>query len=101
MGDEDRGDAEVLLELAQVEAHPLAEHGVEIRQWLVEKEHGGLDHERAGEGDPLTLPTAELTRQARLHARKPDHVEHPANPPRDLRARRSPPPKPERDIVEV
>ena len=100
MGDEDRGDAEALLELAQLEAHPLAEHGVEIRQRFVEKEHGGLNHERAGESDPLTLPTAELAGQARLHTREPDHVEHPANPPRDPRARRSPHPEPERDIVE-
>ncbi len=56
VGDEDRGDAEVAQDMAQLDLHGLAQLAVEGREGLVEKQEAGLDHHRAGHGDALLLP---------------------------------------------
>ena len=101
VGDEDGGDGEPLLELAQIEAHALAQDRVEIRQRLVEQQDRRLDHQRAGQGDPLALPPAELPGQPGLHTREPDQIEHPADAPADLGPRCAAHAQAERDIVET
>ena len=65
-------EAEALLELADVLAHPAAELGVEVRQRLVEAEHLGLEHERPGDGDPLLLAARELGGQPRVEPLEAD-----------------------------
>ena len=60
----DGGEAELALQLADLDPHLLAQLGVEVRQRLVEEEHVGPDRERAGERDALLLAARELARQA-------------------------------------
>ena len=61
----DGGEAELALQLADLDAHLLAQLGVEIGERLVEQQHVGPDRERARERDALLLPAGELARQAR------------------------------------
>ena len=52
-----------MLQLANLDADFLAQLRVQIRQWLVEQERIGLDHERSGQRHPLLLAARELARQ--------------------------------------
>ncbi|MNC87154.1 hypothetical protein D3C83_28560 [compost metagenome] len=56
MSDVDRGDAEFLLELADFRPHLHSDLGVEIGERLVEQQHLGVEHQRAGERHALLLP---------------------------------------------
>ena len=60
MGDDDGGDAEPLLQLAQLHLHRLAQLGVERGERLVEQEELGRERQRAGDGDALALAAGEL-----------------------------------------
>ena len=60
MGHVYRGQTEPLLNVAQLEAHRLAQPGIEIGQRLVEEEHARAVDQRAGEHDPLLLSPAQL-----------------------------------------
>ena len=60
MGDVDERDAGALLDRAQLGAHVLAQLEVESGERLVEEHDGGLDGERAGDGDALLLAAREL-----------------------------------------
>jgi len=60
VGDVDHGDAEALLESANLAPHLLAQLGVEIGQRLVHQAHRFFCNDRAGQGDPLLLPAGEL-----------------------------------------
>ena len=75
MGDDDRGDAEALLELAQLHLHGLAQLGVERGERFVEQEQLGRDGERAGDGDALALAAGELRDGPVGIAGKMDHGE--------------------------
>jgi len=55
VGDIDRGEPGLPLEGLELGAHLPPELGIEVRQRLVEKEHGRLDHERPRQRDPLLL----------------------------------------------
>ena len=57
------GQAELALQLADLDPHFLAQLGVEVRQRLVEQQHVRLEDERAGERHTLLLATGELARQ--------------------------------------
>ena len=59
-----RRDAELVLQLADLDAHGLAQLGVEVRQRLVEQQHVGPDDQRARQRDALLLAAGELARQA-------------------------------------
>ena len=70
--DVDEGDADPLLDRAQLVAHVLAQPEVERRERLVEQQHLGLDRQRACDRDALLLaagqlgnPLVALVRQAR------------------------------------
>jgi hypothetical protein len=52
-----------------------AEIRVEVREGLVEEEHGRGRSERAGEGDPLLLPAGQLVGIARRQIVQADLLE--------------------------
>ena len=62
VGDEDERDADVALDLLQLDLHLLAELEVERTERLVEEQHPRSVHERPRERDPLALSTRELVR---------------------------------------
>src|SRR3546814_5833414 len=63
VGDVDRREAELLLQLADVLAHTPAQLGVEIGERLVEQQNRRLQHQRAGDRDALLLAAGELAGQ--------------------------------------
>src|SRR6516225_9000830 len=62
MGDVDRGVAVLVVQAAHLEAHLLAQIGIEIRERLVEEERLGLDDEGARKRHALLLAARELAR---------------------------------------
>ena len=71
MGDVDRGVAEGVVQAAHLEAHLLAQIGVEVGQRLVEQQRLGLDDQRAGERDALLLAAGQLAGIALRQRREP------------------------------
>src|SRR3569833_2964713 len=68
VGDEDRGEADLVVDGAQRLAQFAPHLGVERADRLVEEEDAGLAGERAGEGDALALAAGELRREALAQA---------------------------------
>ena len=64
VGDIDEGDAGAALQLLQLDAHVLAQLGVEVGQRLVEQQDSRLDHEAARQRDALLLAAGQLVRIA-------------------------------------
>ena len=64
------GEAELALQLADLDPHLLAQLGVEIGERLVEQQHVGPDGQRAGQRHALLLAAGELARQARRRSRR-------------------------------
>ncbi len=64
MGDVDRRVAIFVVQAAHLEAHLLAQIGIEIAQRLVEQQRLRLDDQRARERDPLLLAAGQLARIA-------------------------------------
>ena len=62
VGHIDRGDADPLLELLDLQAGRGAQFGVEVRERLVEQQRGRLAHQRARERDTLAFAAGELAR---------------------------------------
>ena len=60
VGDVDAGVAIGVVEPSHLEAHLLAQAGVEVGKRLVEEQRLRLDDERAGERDALLLPSGKL-----------------------------------------
>ena len=60
MGDEDEGDADLLLNVLELLLHLLAQLQVERAERLVEQQHARLVDECAGDGDALLLTAGEL-----------------------------------------
>ena len=56
------GDADPLLELLDLQARRGAQFGVEVRQRLIEQQHGRLAHQRARERDTLAFAAGKLAR---------------------------------------
>ena len=52
--------AKALLQLADFFAHAAAQVGIEVGEWLIEKQHFRLQDERTREGDALLLPAGDL-----------------------------------------
>ena len=69
----DGGDAEPLLDRADLVAHRHADLGVEIGQRLVEQQDAGIDRQRAAECDALALPAGQRRDLAVLVAGEPQH----------------------------
>ena len=73
--DEDVGEAEPPLQVAQQVEHLRADRHVERRDRLVAHDQLRLDRERARDHDALALPAGEFVRIARREARlEPDHL---------------------------
>ncbi len=68
MGDQDGGDAELALHLADGAAQLLADLGVERAEGLIEQQHLGLVRQRARHRDALLLAAGQLRRQPVVHA---------------------------------
>ena len=64
VGDEQAGDVDLVVELAQPGAELVADLGVEGAEGLVEEQHLGPRRERPRQGDPLPLAAGELRRVA-------------------------------------
>src|SRR4029077_16439573 len=60
VGHKDRGDAELALNLLELDLHRRAQVSIERRERLVQQQHLGTDDERAGKRDALLLPAREL-----------------------------------------
>ena len=84
VGDVDRGDAERLLQRADLLAQRDADLGVQGRQGLVEQQHLRLDRERPGQGHALLLAAGELVGIAGAQGRQLDQPQHLVDPARDL-----------------
>ncbi len=69
VGDIDEGDAGAALQALQLDAHLLAQLGVEIGQRLVEQEDFRLDHEAARERHALLLAAGQLVRDSAARGR--------------------------------
>ena len=82
--DHDGGEPELALQLADLDAHLLAQLGVEIGQRLVEQQHVGPDRERARERDALLLAAGQLARQPRRKAVEPHQPQRLARARLDL-----------------
>src|SRR6185369_11370640 len=66
VGDEDHGQAELALQLLQLELHRLPQLLVERAERFVAKQHPRLDHDGAGQSDALLLAPGELAGTAIL-----------------------------------
>ena len=64
MGDEEIGQAELLLQVLQQVDHLRLDRDVERRDRLVADDQLGLDRERAGDADALALAAGEFVREA-------------------------------------
>ena len=80
VGDVDEGDAGAALQALQLDAHLLAELGVEVGQRLVEQQDFRLDHEAAGQRHALLLAAGELVRIALLQPGQIDQRQRVARP---------------------
>ena len=100
MGDVDRGEAELLLQLPDLNTHLHAELRVEVTERLVEEHEIRLDDHRTGEGYTLTLSAGHLLRQALLEAVEVDRVEHLHDALLDLCLRQIATTQAERDVLE-
>src|SRR5688572_15035183 len=56
----DEGDAQLLLQAAQLAAHLQAEELVKCREWLIEQQHARTGDERTGQRHALLLAAREL-----------------------------------------
>ena len=91
VGDDDEGEAEIDLQVGQLELGLLAQLLVERPERLVEQQHLGLLGERAGKRDALALAAGKLVRLALGERRQLDQLQHlvdahvdvglPASPP--------------------
>ena len=99
VGDEDRGDAELLLDPADRAPQLLADLGVERAEGLVEQQHLGPVRERARDGDALLLAAGELGREALVHALEGDELQQLLAAHQAVGALHAPHPQRELDVV--
>ena len=76
MGYINGGDAELLLDAADLGTHVNAQLGVQVGQGFVEEQHAGLNDQGAGEGYALLLAAGELVGEAVFHALEAHELEH-------------------------
>ena len=100
MGDVDCGEAELLLQLTDLDTHLYAELRIEVTERLIEEHEIRLDDHRTGECHTLTLSAGHLLRKALLEAVEVDRVEHLHHALPDLRLRQIAAAQTERDILE-
>ena len=69
-----------LLQLADLDPHLVAELGIQVGERLVQQEHFGLDHQRAGERHTLLLAAGELARIALAEMAEAHQFQRPRDP---------------------
>ena len=91
MGDHDRGQAELAVQLAKIVAQRIAGEGIERAERLVHQHDARLCGERARHADALALAAGEFMRQAVavLRAVEPHQVEQFVHPRGNLGGRRA------------
>ena len=77
----DRGDAELLLELADLRPHLHADLGVEIGERLVEQQHLRIQHERTRQRHALLLPARQLAGITIAQPGETHLLQHRSHPP--------------------
>ena len=83
VGDEQVGDAELLLQLVEQVQHLRLHREVERRDRLVADDHVGVQRERPGDAEPLALAAGELLRVlVGVRGSQPDQVQQLAHPGR-------------------
>ena len=87
VGDEEGGDLQPLLQVADLLAQALAQVLVEAGEGLVEEQDLRLEHQRAGERDALLLAAGELVGHPLAVALEADLLERGLDAARDLVAR--------------
>ena len=80
VGDVDEGEAHAPLQVLELDAHALAQLGIEIGERLVEQQDRRLDNQRARQRHALLLAAGELSRMALLEPGKSDGVQHMRDP---------------------
>ena len=75
MRHEDRGEAALALDTAQLDLHLLAQAAVERRQRLVQQQHARLGDDRPRQCHPLLLPARKLAGLARIEAGETNKIE--------------------------
>jgi hypothetical protein len=86
VGDQDEGDAHLVLEPLELQLHLAAHLAVERRERLVEQQQSRPFHDRPSQGDPLALTARELLRAAPGHPGEADGREHLRDPAAHLAA---------------
>ncbi|OPZ52338.1 MAG: hypothetical protein BWY91_02355 [bacterium ADurb.BinA028] len=77
VGDEHRGDAELVLQPLEEGPRLQPQSGIEVAQWLVEQERRRLAGHRPGECDALLLASGELPRPSLQQPVEPEPSPHP------------------------
>jgi hypothetical protein len=75
VSDVDEHEAELALEVPELDPHPQLQQAIEVAERLVEEQRLRLRDEDARERDPLLLPAREGARLALRQRRQADHVE--------------------------
>ena len=75
VGHEDEGDAQLLLELLELQLHLTPELEVERTQGFVEEQHRRPVDERSGQGDALLLTATQLPRPAPFVSGQPHQLQ--------------------------
>jgi len=87
MGDQHRGGALLLQDVAYLLPEPLAHLHVQIRERFVQQQQLGARRQRPGQRDALLLTAGQLMRVALARGGQSDHLEQFADPIRTLRGR--------------
>ena len=98
VGDVDRGGADLLVHLLDLDPHLDAQLGVEVGQRLVEQEHLRVAHDGAAHGDALALAAGQLLRLAVDQFDDVEHARGLVDPALDLGLRIALQPQPERHV---
>src|SRR5215212_1961939 len=84
MGDEDRGLARALVDIAQPASEVFSHLRIQSPERLVQEQHPRLNRQRPRQCHALALPPGQLGWEALLQPRKLDEVEELADTPPDL-----------------
>jgi hypothetical protein len=99
VGDVEKGDADLFLQRLQLDLERPAELGVQRAERLVQQQHGRLEHEGAGQRDPLLLAAGQLAWTPLGERRHMNQLEGLVHAAPQIRLIHPPVPQPERHVV--
>jgi hypothetical protein len=76
VGDQQRGRARLVEDVAQFHGQPFAQVRIEVREWLVQQQQAGRGRQRTGQRHALLLTARQFVRKARGEAAQSDQIEH-------------------------